>query len=235
MEQPSPLPSADQLLNDPIPWLRSVDTPTLSNAIELLQVRPKHEGFAPLQLRSLFPEFGVMAGYAVTAQVETVTRPEPVDWDRFLELFAAVKASPQPAVVCLQEIGGHADFAAHAGEVMCTAFRRLGAVGLVSDCAVRDIPEVKNLGFHYFARGTVASHANFRIIRIGVDIQILGLPIRPGEIIHGDINGLLSVPEEGLADLPAKVQVVRDKEGPLLQFMRSEEFTLDGLRGILTE
>ena len=91
-----------------------------------------------------------MVGYAVTAQVETVTCLEPLDLRRFIDLYRMVDASPKPAVIAFQEIGGHPDYATHCGEVMASIFTRLGAIGLVSDCGVRDIPEVHKLGFHYF-------------------------------------------------------------------------------------
>ena len=163
----------------PDPWieyLMSVDTPTLANAIELLKLRPHNQGFTPLQVRCLFPELGRMCGYAVTAQVETMTGMGKLDRGLFTELYRAVDASPKPAVVVLQEIGGHADYAAHCGEVMATFFTRLGAVGLVSDCGVRDIPEVRAMGFRYFARGAVSSHAFFRIAQA----QRAGADLRPG-------------------------------------------------------
>src|SRR5215813_12837973 len=105
-----------------IDYLKTVDTPTLCNAIELLKVRPHASGFAPLELRCLFPELGRMAGFAVTAQVETITEQEPFDLQLFLALYAAVESSPKPAVAVLQEIGGHGDYAAHAGELMATIF-----------------------------------------------------------------------------------------------------------------
>ena len=88
-------------------------------------------------------------------------------------------------MIAFQEIGAQPDLAAHCGEVMATIFTRLGAVGLVSDSGVRDIAEVRALRFHYFARGTVSSHANFRIVRAGVPIQLQGLVIRPGDLLHG--------------------------------------------------
>jgi regulator of RNase E activity RraA len=157
-----------------IEYLRGVDTPTLVNAIELLEVRPNREAFTPLQIRCLFPAFGRMCGYAVTAQVETITQGEPFDLDRFVELYRLVGAAPKPAVIALQEIGGQPDHAAHCGEVMATFIRRLGAIGLVSDCGVRDIPEVRALGLHYFARGSVASHGNYRIARPGGPISKWG-------------------------------------------------------------
>jgi regulator of RNase E activity RraA len=218
-----------------IEYLKSVDAPTLSNAIELLNLRPRAEGFAPLEIRCLFPEFDRMCGYAVTAQVETVTRSEQPDMRKFVELYRLVDSSPKPAVVVLQEIGGFPDYAAHCGEVMASIFTRLGAVGLVSDCAVRDIPEVRRLGFHYFARGAVASHANFRIARVGVPVQIHGLVVRTGDILCGDQNGLLLVPPGLEESLPQAVEKVRSREGKLLEFVRGESFTLDGLENRMVE
>ena len=218
-----------------IEYLQTVDSPTLSNAIELLKIRPPSEGFTPLEIRCLFPEFGRMCGYAVTAQVETVTTSDPFDLAQFVELFRAIERSPKPAVVALQEIGGHPEYAAHCGEVMATVMTRVGAVGLVSDSAVRDIPEVRALRFHYFARGAVASHANFRIVRVGVPIQVCGLVIRPGDVLHGDENGLLQVPAVSGDALEEAVKTVRRRERRLMDWVRSDRFYLDGLKDVFEE
>jgi regulator of RNase E activity RraA len=218
-----------------IEYLKMVDAPTLSNAIELLKVRPHREGFTPLQVRALFPDFGRMCGFAVTAQVETVTESDDRDVSGFIDLYRAVEQSKKPAVIALQEVGGYPDYAAHCGEVMATTFKRLGAVGLVSDCAVRDVPEVRALGFHYFARGSVVSHASFRIVRAGVAVQVCGLAIRPGDLLHGDENGLLLVPRDVEESLPCAVDAVRSRERRLMEWVRSESFSLDRLRDRMLE
>ncbi len=218
-----------------IDYLKTIDSPTLSNAIETLQIQPRHAGFTPLQIRCLFPELGRLCGYAVTAQVETVTQLHATEERTFLELFQAVEDSPKPAVVAFQEIGGHCDYAAHCGEVMATAFTRLGAVGLVTDCGVRDVPEVRNLRFHYFARGTVVSHASFKLVRVGVPIQILGLEIKPGDLLHGDENGLMKIPQAGLAGLERAVEQVRGREKRLMEFMRGPDFSIEKLKGRFIE
>jgi 4-hydroxy-4-methyl-2-oxoglutarate aldolase len=218
-----------------IEYLKTVDSPTLSNAIELLKARPHRDGFTPLQIRCLFPELGRMCGYAVTAQVETVTDCGAFDINQFVDLYRTVIASPKPAVIVLQEIGGNPDYAAHCGEVMSTVFKRLGAVGLVSDCAVRDIPEVRALGFQYFARGSVVSHANFRIARVGVPVHIHGLVVRPGDLLHGDENGLLAVPAGYEDQLPTKVDLVRSQEKKLMDWVRSEAFSIDGFHDFVVE
>jgi regulator of RNase E activity RraA len=216
-----------------IEYLKSVDTPTLSNGIELLKRRPKHEGFTPLEIRCLFPDLGRMCGYAVTAQVETVTQTGSHDLERFIELYKLVEQAPKPAVIVLQEIGGHGSYAAHCGEVMATFFTRLGAVGLVSDCGVRDLPEVRALGFQYFARGSVASHANFRIVRSGCPVQILGMPVLPGDLLHGDENGLITVPPGVENELPAAVDAVRTRERRIMEFVRGPGFSIDGFKGVV--
>jgi len=218
-----------------IDYLRTVDSPTLCNAIELLHVRPQQEGFTPLHVRCLFPELGRMCGYAVTAQVETVSSSEPFDIMKFVELYRAVEAAPKPAVIALQEIGIHPDFAAHCGEVMATIFTKLGAVGLVSDCAVRDLPEVRALGFHFFSRGSVASHANFRIVRVGVPVQVCGLVIRPGDLLHGDENGLVSVPPGHDEALRQAVSDVRGRERKLMDFVNRGRFSVDGFHDFVVE
>jgi 4-hydroxy-4-methyl-2-oxoglutarate aldolase len=218
-----------------IEFLKSVDSPTLSNAIETLHVQPRDKGFTPLQIRCLFPELGRLCGHAVTAQVESVTQLHPAEERTFLELFKAVEDSPKPAVIALQEIGGHGDYAAHCGEVMATAFTRLGAVGLVTDCGVRDVPEVRALKFQYFARGTVVSHAYFKIVRVGVPIQILGLEIAPGDLLHGDENGLMKIPGSALGGLEKAVEQVRARERRLMDFMRNPEFSVEKLKGRFIE
>jgi 4-hydroxy-4-methyl-2-oxoglutarate aldolase len=218
-----------------IDWLKSVDTPTLANGVEMLRVRPNHEGFTPADIRCIFPEFGRLCGYAVTAHVETISQTGPCDMREFIRLYEAVEASPKPAVIVFQEIGDRPEYAAHCGEVMGTIFTRLGAEGLITDSAVRDIPEVRALGFRYFARGTVASHAHFRIVRVGVTVQVRGMVVNPGDILHGDENGVLTIPREGLNKLRAHVDDVRSREGELLEYVRSADFTLEGLHGRIVE
>ena len=222
-------------VNDFIEFLKTVDSPTVSNAIEALKVRAPREGFVPVSVHSLFPEFGRMVGYAVTAQVETVTECYPLSLDRFVDLYRLVAESPKPAVVAFQEIGGYPEYAAHCGEVMGTIFKRQGAIGLVSDCGVRDIPEVRALGFQYFARGSVVSHANFHIVRVGVPIQIHGMTIATGDILHGDENGLLTVPRGYEKEIAAAVDTVRARERRLMDWVRSDAFNLEGFRDHVVE
>jgi regulator of RNase E activity RraA len=212
-------------------FLRTVDTPTVANGLEVLKLRPQNEGFPSLAMRCLFPEFGVLCGYAVTAQVETVSCVNPLEEAAFIDLFAAVERSAKPAVVVMQDIGSDNDRAAHSGEIMATIFSTLGAIGLVSDSGVRDISQVRKLGFHYFARGAVSSHAHFRIVRSSIPVEVLGMTVQPGALLHGDENGLITIPAEKRDQLEAAITAILDKEKVLLDFVRSPGFTSSSLKG----
>jgi len=211
-------------------FLRTVDTPTVANGLEVLKLRAQNEGFPSLAMRCLFPELGVLCGYAVTAQVETVSCVNPLEEAAFIDLFAAVERSPKPAVVVMQDIGSDNDRAAHSGEIMATIFSTLGAIGLVSDSGVRDISQVRKLGFHYFARGAVSSHAHFRIVRSSIPVEVLGMTVQPGALLHGDENGLITIPAEKRDQLEAAITAILDKEKVLLDFVRSPGFTSSSLK-----
>lgn len=220
-------------MNDIISFLKTIDTPTVCNAIELLEVRPGSENFSSNKIKCLYPELGPMAGYAVTVQMETVTKMAPRDPAVTMNLYEAVEESPKPVVVVIQEIGGYREFASHTGDVMTTLLQNFGAIGLVTDCNVRDFNEVRELGFHTFAAGTSPSHVYCRIADVGMPVQVHGMTVRQGDIIHGDINGLVQVPTERIEELPGKIAHVRKTEQDLIARINAGGFTLDDLRELL--
>ncbi len=220
-------------MDDIISYLKTIDTPTVCNAIELLEVRPAIENFTSGKIKCLYPELGPMVGYAVTVQMETVTQMEPRDPNITMQFYELLAASPNPSVIVIQEIGAHSEFASHSGDVMATLVKNFGAIGLVTDCNVRDFNEVKPLGFHTFAAGTSPSHVNCRIANVGVPVQVHGMTVRTGDIIHGDINGLVQVPTEKIDELPEKIAHVRKTEQDLIARVNAGGFTLDDLREIL--
>jgi 4-hydroxy-4-methyl-2-oxoglutarate aldolase len=212
--------------------LAKIDTPTLSNAIERLGVRNRTSGFCHRAMRDLTPELGVLCGRAVTAQAVTM-HPDAGDRRRCvelrLELCDALGRLEAPGVVVIQEVGPHPEYSVHAGDVMATLFRRFGAIGLVSDGALRDVAEVRATGFHFFAPGTVASHATFRLVAVQLPVTVCGLRVNPGDVIHGDQSGLMSVPEEGIDRLEELVAGVREREKAMLDYLNGEDVSREGI------
>ena len=210
-------------------FLRSVDSPTVANAIELFKVRDRCDGFVGGNVRSLFPELPPMVGAALTVTMND-EHGSVKGRDGFWQMFDAIAAMPTPSVVVVKDVSGRPNRVAFCGEVMATLAQRLGAVGYVTDGTVRDLHEVRAIGLPYFASGTCVSHANFWIEEVGVDVELDGETIRTGDLLHGDANGIVVVPREVLAGLPEAVESVRSKEAELMAFVRGGAFTMDGAK-----
>ncbi len=210
--------------------LRRIDSPTVSNAIEVFGVRPRVQGFAGWELRCAFPELGSMVGYAVTCTADSTTEQRSEERG-LLRLWAAIEASPKPAVLVIKDIGPERTRSCHMGEVMATTAKSLGAIGCISDGGLRDVVEVRALGgFQYFCPGFVVSHGNPFILDVNVPVTLDGMAVQPGDLLHGDVNGVLVVPD-GIADkVVEEAERVRSAEREVLEFVRAPGLTVEKLR-----
>jgi regulator of RNase E activity RraA len=222
-KQPGPIPEAA------LTFLRRTDSPTIANAVETFDVRDRTEGFIGGQLQCQFPDLGVMVGRALTVTMSNAPGPVAAR-DGYWRMWSALNAMEGPVVLAIQDASGAPERVAYAGAVMATIASRLGAVGMVTDGALRDVDEVYNLGFHYFMRFPVVSHANFEITSVGEPIVLDGQEVRTGDILHGDRNGIVIVPDEVLEGLPAAVETIRQKEADTMAYVRSDGFDFAELK-----
>jgi 4-hydroxy-4-methyl-2-oxoglutarate aldolase len=219
-----------RLTPDQLAALAAIDSPTVANAIERFRVRRRVDGYADRDLRCAFPHLGTMAGYAVTCTADS-TKEGRADGAGLIGLWSALEAAPRPAVLVIKDVGPDPRRGCHMGEIMATTAKALGAVGCVSDGGLRDVREVEALGgFHYFCPGFVVSHGQPVILDVNVPVEVHGLSIEPGDLLHGDVNGLLVVPEAISADVAAACAEVRREERALLDLITTPGFTVEKLR-----
>ena len=208
--------------------LRSVDTPTICNAIEKFKVRGRVEGFMGMDIHCLLPELGVMVGYAVTVTVDSTTENAPFDSRGWYDWLKAMETSPKPIVVVFKDVSSNPRKSAHLGEVMATIAHRMGVVGIVTDGGLRDILEVKQVGLQCFAAGLVPAHGNPRLIEVGVPVTVDGVAIHPGDLLHGDANGLTAIPREIAGAVVDAANAIRAEEAELMDYIRGPEFNVEG-------
>jgi len=175
-----------------------------------------------------------MVGYAVTCIADS-TSPEPMGPNRLPDLFDAVATAPKPTVVVMQHGGPDRMRSCLVGDVLCSCFQKLGAVGVVTDGGVRDLKGIRNRakGFQAFACGTVVSHGTATILEVGVTLSICGLTIHPGDLVHGDQSGLLKVPLDIDNKLIDQARLVQEKEEQFLKFLNSDAFSLEEMKARL--
>jgi 4-hydroxy-4-methyl-2-oxoglutarate aldolase len=217
------------LSKEQLDYLKSVDSPTLSNAIEPFEIRDRCEGYIGGRVGPLFPDLGIMVGQAVT--VTMTNAPGPVAGrEGYWRMWEALEAAPKPSVLVIADASGNPSRCAFFGEVMATMATRLGAVGVVTDGGVRDLDEVHALGLHYFAPFPVVSHANFSITDVGSPVTLDGQRISTGDILHGDKNGIVIIPPTILDDLHKEVDKVRSRERATMDLIKSADFDLKAFR-----
>jgi len=212
-----------------ISFLKGVDSPTVANAVETFDVRDRTDGFIGGQVECQFPDLGVMVGRALTVTM-TNESGSPASRDGYWRMWDALDAMAGPVVLAIQDQSGAPHRVAYAGEMMATLAQRLGAVGMVTDGALRDVDEVHAIGFHYFMKYPVVSHANFSISSVGEPIELDGQRVETGDLLHGDRNGIVLIPDVVLDGLPAAVEGIRDRESAQLVYMRGETFSLAELK-----
>lgn len=200
--------------------LRRYDTPTLSNAVEAFDIRPRDEGFASMEIRCMFPELGPMVGYAATATIRARGRGS----EDQSPLWGHVQTVPGPRVVVVQDMDEPPAHGALWGEVNASLFKALDCAGVVTDGCVRDLSEVRAMGFQFFARGPGVSHAYVRVESVGEPVEIGGLRIAPGDLLHADQHGVLLIPHEIAGELPAAADKIIEREQTFIRWLRSPDF-----------
>jgi regulator of RNase E activity RraA len=208
--------------------LRKLSTPTVSNAIELFNVRPRHQGFMSPEIRCQFPDLGVMVGYAVTARF-AARQPGTKPAARY-DFWHQVLETPEPRVVVMEDLDQPPGVGAYFGEVQTNVHRRLGCVGLVTNGHVRDLDEIRGLGFHVFAAGPCVSHANVHLVDFGSPVLVRGTAVHTGDLIHADKHGVLLVPKEIAREIPKAAAQVAEREQRIIGHCQSPNFSLEELK-----
>ena len=210
--------------------LKDLDSCTVSNAIERLNVRLRNEGFLSGVARCRFPKLPPMVGYAATARIRTASPPmshrcyyDRMDWWNY------VASLPQPRIMVLQDADHNPGLGAFVGEIHAAIGVALNCVGCVTNGAVRDLPAVEAMGFQMYANHTSVSHAYAHIEEFGEPVEIGGLKISSGDLLHGDRHGIVNIPLSVANQIPMLATEASAEELALIQFCRSPRFSLEEL------
>ncbi len=215
----------ESLSLEQIDELQKITTPTISNAIETFEVRPRNEGFMNPEIKCILPELGPMVGYAATGTY-MASRPAGEDVKgKDQELWKHVLATPEPRVVVVHDIDNPPCVGSMWGEVNGTIFKALGCKGTITNGGVRDLDEVLEMGFHFFASCVIPSHAYVHVVDVGKPVRIGGLTVRPGDLIHADRHGVVTIPHEIAAEVAARAREVEAGERTMIEYFRSPDFS----------
>jgi len=224
------------LTSEQIEQLKAFDTCIISDAIESFGVRLRNEGFATAGFRCLFKAFPPMVGYAATCKIRSAD--PPIVGSRYIErtdLWRYIGSIPAPRVVVVQDIDEPAGTGAFVGKVHASIFLALGCVGAVTNGAARELPGIEATGFQVFAGRVAISRAYVHVVEFGRPVEVGGLTIRPGELIHGDRHGIITVPPELAPDLPAVAHKILEKKQQVMDLTKQPGTSQEELSRALKE
>lgn len=227
-EPKSEHPLADSCLLDE---LRKYDTPTICNALEVAAPeRPRTTGFTKQHMIAIDPRLPPIVGYARTAKISAVSAVTPEEKRGMaLEYYEYTAQGPGPTIVVVQDIDPQAGLGAHWGEVHTTLHQSLGAVGAITNGSFRDL-DASAKGFQVLGGSVSPSHAYVHVTDYGCDVEIFGMPVEHGDLIHADQHGAVLIPIETVKRLPAAIDTIIRREKVILDAIKKPGFSIEALR-----
>jgi 4-hydroxy-4-methyl-2-oxoglutarate aldolase len=216
--------------------LRRFDSCTLANAIEVLNIRPRNEGYIQDTVSCVFPKLPPVAGYAVVGKMRSASPPveghwyyDHIDWWRY------VASVPPPRIIVLLDADSPPGTGALFGELHARICMALNCVCCITNGKVRDLPAIGQLGFQLFSAGLSVSHAYAHVVDFGHPIEIGGLRIHSGDLLHGDLHGVQLVPPEFATKLPEIATQVLREEQTFIQVCLDGNFSIERLAKAIRE
>ncbi len=208
--------------------LRQYDTPTICNVVELFDIRPRTAGYMDKRIQPCYPKLPPMVGYAATATFRSAAPPAAGNVYAALDQqIAAFTEMPWPPVVVFQDLDNPVASATF-GEVMCTTYKSFGAAGLITSGAARDLDQVEALNFPCFADGVLCAHGYCHIVALNIPVQVGGVTVHPGDLLHGDRNGVSTIPNQLASAVAQACPEYAAAEAIVLNYLKSDRIDPKG-------
>lgn len=217
-------------LQEKLEKLKDYDTPSVTNVVASYPGSPQYclglydawygKWYTDQRIRCMFPEVGRVAGLAVTC---TYAMPGTSDKPMTLRhVLRAMEAAGGPTILAIKQ-----DFPPEirdrnglCGGNMMTAFKRCGCLGVLSDGPSRDLDEIRPMGMQYLLTGVTAGHGPFEVTAVNTPVELCGMEVAPGDVIHMDENGAVKFPLEYLDQVLERLALLSARETACQKQMR---------------
>jgi 4-hydroxy-4-methyl-2-oxoglutarate aldolase len=222
------------LTEEQLDALRQIDTCMVANAVETFRVRLHNTGFTNASIGCMFPDMPPIVGYAVTGRLRSGDPPiaggrfhdRAGFWNRILEI-------PTPRILVLEDMDNPPGLGAFVGDMHAAILQALGCIAYLTNGAARELRPVRDMGFQLFAGSVAVSHAYAHIFEVGTPVRVGGLEVRPGDLLHGDRHGVLTIPTQIAPAVPGVAAKLQQAEQKVIDFCRSSNFSVEKLAEVM--
>lgn len=213
-------------ISDLFAKLRRYDTPTVCNAIEIVKGSRQNTGFTQHPVYCVDPRLPPMVGFAKTAKISgrepsTLTREEERSIRR--RYHVSLTEDPKPSVAVIEDTDWPRPLACFFGEVNVAVHKGLGLQGVLTSGLVRDL-DAMDVGFPLIGSAVGVSHAHVHVKEVGTAVNIMGMPVQPGDVVHADRHGAVVLQEEVLPEILEAIYKVVISERIVIDAARAADF-----------
>ena len=217
-------------------FLRSIDTPTACNLIEIVAPERRGSGYTVKHLHCPFPELPAMVGFAKTVTIkakDAIAAADASYMQRRLEYLDYVAAEPRPSIVVIEDLDGErAGYGAFWGEVQSNVHKALGCLGTVTNGSIRDIPMIP-AGFQMLAGSIGPSHAYVHVVEFGGAVNVHGMATRSGDLVHADRHGAVVVPLDKISAMMAAADALTKREARIIAAARAANAGVEAIKAAM--
>lgn len=215
-----------------IATLQTIDTPTVCNALELLIPKRRGYGFTTSQLVCTRPELPPMIGYARTATIRAA-HPSDLSGEEARKIsdgyYAYIDQGPKPSIAVIQDLDGNNGYGCLWGEVNSNIHKGFGCQGVITDGGVRDLPDIAP-GFQMLAASVLPSHAYVHVVDFARPVDVAGMRVMDGDIIHADQHGAVVIPGDVIGQVKDAADQLARREAVIIAAAQKPDFDIDKLR-----
>jgi regulator of RNase E activity RraA len=202
-------------------FLRSIDTPTVCNLIEIAAPERRGAGYTVQHLHCAFPDLPPMVGFAKTVTIRARDKVSgPSYMQKRMDYLDYVAAAPQPSIVVIEDKDLPAGYGAFWGEVQTNVHKALGCLGTVTNGSIRDMAQVAE-GFQMLAGSYSPSHAYVHVVEYGIPVSVHGMDVTSGALIHADRHGAVIVPVDKIDAMQSALDGLMQQEARIIAAARS--------------
>jgi regulator of RNase E activity RraA len=211
-------------------FLRSIDTPTACNLIEIVAPERRGAGYTVSHLHCPFPDLPPMVGFAKTVAIRARDKVSgPSYMQKRMDYLDYVAAAPRPSVVVIEDKDEPPGYGAFWGEVQTNVHKALGCLGTITNGSVRDIPAVAE-GFQMLAGSLSPSHAYVHVVEFGAPVTIHGMAVKSGDLVHADRHGAVVVPVDKIGAMQEALDALAKQEARIIAAARAPGATVETIK-----
>jgi regulator of RNase E activity RraA len=224
---------ADELIDaELLSLLRSVDTPTVCNAIEVAQGQRGFNQFTRGTMICSSTKSAPMVGFAKTAKIAALspsTESQEIIKKRRMEYYRYMSDFNGPAVAVIEDIDYPECIGAYWGEINTKVHKGFGLTGALTNGVVRDLGDLAE-DFPVVAGSIGPSHGFVHVREIDTPVSVFGITVSPGDLVHADRHGAVVIPNEVIPILKDAVHKLFASERLILDPAEKAGFSFDDFK-----